>query len=230
MVRNPRRVAAIGGMAVSAVLMMAAPAAAHVTVTTIGSATQGGYTVLDFKVPSESDTASTVKLDVILDTPLPSIDPQPLAGWRVSTKRVKLATPITTDDGTITDGVGEIMWTAKGHGASAGVPPENFQQFFVSGGPLPNQDTMTFRAIQTYSNGDVVKWIETQAPGAAEPEHPAPVLQLASASGTSTGTPAPGKAAKSSSSDGLGRGIAIAALVVALIAAGLSARGLTRRS
>ncbi len=42
-----------------AVLAFAAPAAAHVTVSS-ANATQGGYTKLTFRVPNEKDTASTV--------------------------------------------------------------------------------------------------------------------------------------------------------------------------
>lgn len=40
---------------------------------------------------------------------------------------------------------------------------------------------MTFTAIQTYSNGDVVSWIQTSVKGAPEPDHPAPVLRLTKA-------------------------------------------------
>jgi hypothetical protein len=41
-------------------------------------------------------------------------------------------------------------------------------------------DTLTFSAIQTYSSGEEVAWIET-AGGGAEPEHPAPTVQLVAA-------------------------------------------------
>jgi hypothetical protein len=35
-----------------------------------------------------------------------------------------------------------------------------------------------FKAVQTYGDGTVVRWIEDQPKGAPEPEHPAPVLTL----------------------------------------------------
>ncbi|HEY3604568.1 MAG TPA: DUF1775 domain-containing protein, partial [Sporichthyaceae bacterium] len=40
---------------------------------------------------------------------------------------------------------------------------------------------LTFKVLQTYSNGDVVRWIEegSDTPGAEAPEHPAPTLELA---------------------------------------------------
>jgi len=88
---------------------------------------------------------------------------------------------------------------------------------------------MTFRAIQTYSNGDVVKWIETRAPGATEPARPAPVLDLTPPGSDTSHSPLPAATSTTSSSDGVGRGLAIAALVIAVIAAALAGRGLLRR-
>jgi hypothetical protein len=32
--------------------------------------------------------------------------------------------------------------------------------------------------LQTYSNGEIVRWIDPNAPGSAEPEHPMAVLTL----------------------------------------------------
>jgi hypothetical protein len=46
---------------------------------------------------------------------------------------------------------------------------------------------MTFAALQTYSDGSTVNWDEKSANG-AEPEHPAPVLELASAVGAQPAT------------------------------------------
>jgi hypothetical protein len=36
-----------------------------------------------------------------------------------------------------------------------------------------------FKAVQTYSDGTVVSWIEPVVKGTPAPEHPAPVLRLA---------------------------------------------------
>jgi hypothetical protein len=44
---------------------------------------------------------------------------------------------------------------------------------------LPDADTVSFPATQTYADGAVVKWDQPPAPGGAEPEHPAPMLVLA---------------------------------------------------
>lgn len=179
---RPRTVAFGSVVYVSALLVLAVPAAAHVTASSPG-ATQGGYAVVTFRVPNEQAAANTTKVEVQFptDTPFASASVQPIAGWAVVPAKTKLAKPITTDDGVIAEGVSTITWTAT---ADAAIKPGQFQQFNVSVGPLPGRDSITFKAIQTYSNGDVVRWIETPAPGSSEePEHPAPTLALAAATG-----------------------------------------------
>ena len=154
-------------------------ASAHVVVSAPG-ATQGGYSVLTFRVPTESDTASTVGVKVQLptDEPLASVSVQPKDGWTYTVTKSTLATPITTDDGQVTEVISEIDWTATG----GGIAPGEFDQFLVSVGPLPDVPTMTFKAIQHYSDNTDVAWIEEPAAGStAEPEHPAPTLTLAAA-------------------------------------------------
>ena len=57
--------------------------------------------------------------------------------------------------------------------------PGQYQDFSVSADPLPaGVSQLAFKAIQTYSNGDVVRWIDLPQPGQPAPEHPAPVLTL----------------------------------------------------
>ena len=68
-----------------------------------------------------------------------------------------------------------ITWTAT----DAGLAPGQFDLFTISAGPLPtNTSKLTFKAIQTYSDGTTVNWIQATVKGAPEPEHPAPVLTL----------------------------------------------------
>ena len=57
---------------------------------------------------------------------------------------------------------------------------------------------MTFPAIQTYSSGEEVSWIEATPASGAEPEHPAPVLELAAATGDEHG----GDEAETATADG----------------------------
>ena len=77
-----RRAAAVSAMTAAFVLAVAGPAAAHVTVNP-STATQGGYTKVTFRVPNESDEASTTKLEVNLpaDAPVASVSLKPVPGW-----------------------------------------------------------------------------------------------------------------------------------------------------
>lgn len=102
---------------------------------------------------------------------------KPLPGWNAVAVKGKLATPVKTDDGELTETVNKITWTA---GAASAIKPGQFQEFEVSLGPLPKTDQVVFKALQTYSDGDIVRWIDTPASG-QEPEHPAPVLKLTAA-------------------------------------------------
>ncbi|WP_230195255.1 YcnI family protein [Streptomyces sp. NBC_00080] len=179
--RIATRVAAAAAVAGSAVLVLSSPAFAHVSVAAEGTAAKGGYAVVDFKVPNERDNASTTKLEVTFPTdhPLASAMPEPISGWKIEVTKSKLAKPIELHGKQISEAVSKITWTATGKGIEAGY----FQKFPVSVGALPEDaDELVFKAIQTYSNKEVVRWIEVQEDGAEEPENPAPVLALAAAS------------------------------------------------
>lgn len=151
-------------------------ASAHVTVNP-NSAAAGSYATLTFKVPTESATASTTRLEVDLPTdhPFGSVSYQPVAGWTTSVTTSTLATPITTDDGVITKAPTTIVWRAS---AGAVIKPGQFQTFLVSVGPVPDTGSVRFTAHQTYSDGSVVDWDQAIPASGAEPEHPAPVLYI----------------------------------------------------
>ncbi|MFD9966558.1 YcnI family protein [Streptomyces sp. NPDC059013] len=186
------RLAVAGGVAASSVLLLCGPALAHVSVQPQGEAAKGGYATVNFKVPNERDNASTVKLEVTVpaDHPLSSVMPQPVPGWKAEVTRTKLAEPLSVHGKQITEAVSKITWTAAG----GKIGPGEFQQFPVSLGRLPEDaDKLVFKALQTYDNKEVVRWIEEPQEGAAEPEHPAPVLALSAATGDHHGGGADGK-------------------------------------
>jgi uncharacterized protein len=216
-----RRKLAIVLALAAATFVLAGPASAHVTVHST-DAVQGGYSVLTFRVPTESDTASTTKLLVHFPTgtPIASVLVQPKPGWTFTTTSTKLPKPITTDDGdTLTSAVAQIVWTADS--AATAIKPGEFDEFAISAGPLPKVKTLAFSAIQTYSDGSVVKWDETAAPGSdVEPQHPKPALTLSASA-------APRQANAASKSGGGGGDtdalvLAIIALVLGAGALGLS--------
>ncbi|BAU84671.1 nuclear export factor GLE1 [Streptomyces laurentii] len=171
------RIAIAGGVAASSVLLLSGTASAHVGVQPQGEAAQGGYATVNVKVPNERDDASTVKVEINFpaDHPLASVMPQPVPGWKIDVTRSKLAKPLELHGKKITDAVTKVTWTADG----SKIGPGQFQQFPLSLGQLPEDtDRLVLKALQTYDNKQVVRWIEEPADGAAEPENPAPVLKL----------------------------------------------------
>jgi periplasmic copper chaperone A len=151
------------------------PAAAHVTVNP-EEALSGGYAKLAFRVPNERDNAGTTRLEIVFpaEHPIASVRVKPHAGWTVNVTKAKLATPVSSGHGgTASEAVSKIVWEG------GIIKPGEFDEFEVSVGPLPEDvDALTFKALQTYANGEIVRWIEEPGPGGAEPEHPAPVLKL----------------------------------------------------
>jgi uncharacterized protein YcnI len=173
--------AVIGGVVAAA----ASPAWAHVEIDP-GSEPKGSTVAFAFRVPDEEDNASTVRLDVQfpVDHPIANVLVQQKPGWTFTTQTQKLAKPIKTADGTFTNAVTEISWVSAG----GQIGPGAYDLFPVFGGPLPtNATALTFKVVQTYSNGDVVRWIELPAKGAPTPDHPAPVLLLTKAAKSSGG-------------------------------------------
>jgi uncharacterized protein YcnI len=210
--------AATAAATVAAVVFTPGVASAHVTVSS-ANATQGGYAKVTFRVPNEKATAGTAKVEITLppDRPVASVSIKPTTGWTATLERTTLPTPIKNHDTEISEVVSKITWTAA---ADAVIQPGQFQEFDVSLGPLPEADQLVFKALQTYSDGEVVRWIE-EPTGGAEAEHPAPVLKLAKAAegddahdGADTTEPA--AAADDGGSDGLTRTFAIVGLVIAV--------------
>ncbi|SNT26606.1 YcnI family copper-binding membrane protein [Rhodococcoides kyotonense] len=212
-----RRASVVAAATSVALVVGAGAASAHVSVVAPG-AEQGGYTVLTFRVPTESDTAATTSVRVELPG-LNSARTQPIPGWTstVDKNAEGLATAVT--------------WTAQPGGE---VLPGQFQQFLLSAGPLPEEETVSFPAFQTYNDGVVVEWNETQT-GSEEPEHPSPTLSLAAAgsSGDAHGqASATVETETASSSDDTARWIAGVALVLGAFGAalGIGAAVRSRRS
>jgi uncharacterized protein YcnI len=253
MSRTKLRAAVLGGAALT-VVALAGPAFAHVTISP-GDAAKGDSDVeITFRVPNEEDAATTTQLEVDFSTdkPITGVLPEPTPGWTAKVENVTLATPIKTDDGPVTQVVSKITWTG------GQLPAGQYQGFRVMLGHVPDDaDQLTFKALQTYSNGDVVRWIDTQQAGQPEPDHPAPVLKLTAASdgkssapsassasssaapsATATATvtstaPASGTTTATAKSDSTARALGVAGLVVGalgLIAGGLGFAAARRKA
>jgi periplasmic copper chaperone A len=234
-----KRAAAVVVPAGAALALVAAPAAAHVTVSSPDAA-PGGYGKLVFRVPNETDDAATVKLQVRLpaDAPFASVSTKPHPGWNVRVQNAKLAEPVEVGDLTLTEAARTVTWTAQ---PGNGVEPGEFDEFELSVGPIADDATsLAFPTVQTYDDGEVVRWTQPTPEGGAEPEHPAPVLDLTGAAdGHSDGDEAAMRVASEAQSDdadsaaaddtdAVARTLAVGGLVVGVVALGSSLVGRRR--
>ena len=164
--------------ALAASVAVAGVASAHVTVSSTDAA-PGGFGKLTFRVPNESDAASTVSLRIQIppEAALASLRAQPVPGWTVTLTESNLDEPLDNHGQQITTYVSIVEFRAE---AGGGIGPGEFQEFALSGGPFPDVEEITLPALQGYSDGSEVAWIEPTVDG-QEPEHPAPVLTLTAA-------------------------------------------------
>lgn len=203
-------------VAAAAFLLSAPAAAAHVTVQP-DHAVQGSYVSVVFHVPSEQKNTTTTRVEVVLPTdhPIASVRTRPLPGWSSQVEKSSLKTPLSTDDGQVTETVSKVVWT----GGAIGI--DQFEEFELAMGPLPTAgDALVFKVLQTYGNGTVARWIDQPSTTGAEPENPAPVLRLTAAPAKSPSAAAVTPA--SSSPDVLARVLAVLGLAAATGAAALS--------
>ena len=140
-----------------------APASAHIRASS-DDAVRGDTALVTFEVPNESTTgAATTGLAVNLPN-LTSVQVETQPGWTVKVDR-------DSASGTVRS----VTWTAAPDG---GIGVDQFGLFRISV-KLPDADSVSFPATQTYADGAEVKWDQPLVPGAPEPEHPAPTLTLA---------------------------------------------------
>jgi uncharacterized protein YcnI len=198
MSRSPRRAAlravTVLGVVAGTALLAATPALAHVTANS-DDAQQGGYAVVQMRVPNESDTAGTVKLETTVPTdhPITSVRVQPVPGWTATLTKTPLNPPLQRNGRTYTEVVGTITWTAD---PGVRINPGEYTDFPISLGPLPTDAAvLTLPSTQTYDDGEVVSWSQPPNPDGSEPDKPAPSLALAPAAAggdaMATTTPAP---------------------------------------
>jgi periplasmic copper chaperone A len=216
-------VAAVG----VAILALAPTAGAHVTLQP-EQAPAGGFTRLDVRVPNERDNAGTTKVEVQMPPGFIFASYEPVPGWDIELSMRKLDKPVEVFGEQQTEEVGQITFTADGE-ANA-IRPGEFQDFGLSLGMPEGKagSKLTFKSLQTYSNGEVVRWI-----GPPDSEEPAPQVELTAAEEEAASAPAAEEpaAAPATEEDNDGNGLAIAALIVgaAGLAAGVAALLLGRR-
>jgi uncharacterized protein YcnI len=230
LIRVPARLGVVAAGMAGLLTLGVGVASAHVSVSST-DATPGGFGKVTFRVPNESDTASTTKVKIQLPTkdPIASVSVLPVPGWTIVPTTKKLNPPVKAPDGdTIDQTISVVEFDAAKGG---GIAPGEFQEFSLSLGPIPKTDELAFNVVQSYSDGKDVAWIEPTVAGAAEPEHPAPVLKLAAAqpsAAPATAAAKPAASSSSSSSSGPALGLAIVALVLSVAAVVLALLGRRR--
>jgi uncharacterized protein YcnI len=155
------------------------PAAAHVRLIS-DDTTTGSFSALTFRVPNESSTTGTVKVSVQLpqDKPFLYVSSKPVPGWKATLTEAPLPKPVVNEGTTITKAVRTITWTAD---RQTQISAGEYQEFSISVGPLPAPGTLLLPAKQTYSDGKIVSWDQPTPASGAEPEHPAPLLEVSAA-------------------------------------------------
>jgi uncharacterized protein YcnI len=152
-------------------VVTSAPASAHIHAGS-DDAVRGGTALVTFQVPNESATGAATTALMVRLPDVTSVRTETMPGWTVALDRDSASGVVRS-----------VTWTAVPHG---GIAVDQFGLFRISV-KLPDTDTVSFPATQTYSDGSVVNWDQPPLPGGGEPEHPAPMLTL-----TAGPKPAPG--------------------------------------
>jgi uncharacterized protein YcnI len=204
-------------IALAATLGLPAGAAAHVEFTTERAAT-GSEARLTLEVPNERPAAATSRIDLRMPAGVTSVKGRALHGWRLQvTKSGDVVRRVTLTAAPSGD---ELTGTEKGRfGLLVGLP----------GRP---GTTIVFPVLQTYDNGEVVRWIGPE--GTSEP---APRLRLTAAKSVPppeqpsqpVTTPADTTPDKEGDGDGGGGGVPIVVGIGAMLLAALAGTTLARR-
>ncbi|MCX5263137.1 DUF1775 domain-containing protein [Streptomyces sp. NBC_00199] len=233
--RAGRRLVLAGALALTATLALAAPAAAHAEVEADKPQALAENVTLSFVSEAESDSAGFTDVRVVLPEGIAPADvtlAEGPKGWKL--------TPAA-------DG-----YTLAGPALKTGVDAE----YKIKVRQLPDVKELVFKTVETYSDGEVSRWIELPT-GGKEPEQPAPVLKLKAAapgakpvapSPTATPTPTPSTATATPSTtasapdasptaadtaadedDGMSSGALVAVIVFALLVLGGGAWWLVKR-
>ncbi|HLU52097.1 MAG TPA: YcnI family protein [Acidimicrobiia bacterium] len=146
-----------GAGAFALLFVLASPVGAHVTVST-DNPEPGGFAVYTVRVPNESDTASTIRVEVQIPEGLAASRYEPLAGWSLSLE--------------------EGVLVAEG----GAIAPGEFVEFRFQARNPDAPGELAFPALQTYDDGEVVEWT-----GPPDADTPASTVEVGGADGSSGG-------------------------------------------
>jgi uncharacterized protein YcnI len=217
-------------VAVATALTLTGVASAHVTLNP-ADWEAGGFARFAVRVPTERPDASTTEVTLQFPENVISASFQDVEGWERTVEMAPLDEPIPGEEGEepTTERLASVTWSG------GEVEPGEFVEFPISF-QVPEDaagGTILFPALQTYSSGEIVRWIAEDE----EADTPAPrveVLAAAEEGGGGTTTeeePAEGDGGEAASASGGGDdddGRTTLALILAIagLAAGLVALGI----
>jgi uncharacterized protein len=155
----------VGGVVAVTVLASAGTAWAHAELEP-STAAPGSVITLTLEVANEISGQSTTKVQLLFPDgmPLPVVELPPVPGWTATVDGGSLGA-----DSTATG----VTWSRPSG------PVGEAPRLPIRLGPLPETaQRLQFPVLQTYSNGEEVRWIEPSTEGGEDPEHPMPVLTL----------------------------------------------------
>lgn len=198
-----RKLAVVGVIVTGVLAMTAGTAFAHVEIERDGEVSASGVVNATLSVPNEQVGAGTTSVVLVFPASpkLTSAEAAAVDGW---------TSEITKD---AAGDVKQIRWT--GGPLTGG----DEIQLPVTIGEVPTDvDTVDFDAVQTYDNGDVVRWIKPTPVGGEEPEHPAPVLTVRGGAPHDDDAAAPTTTARtdSSSDDGMSTVAIVVGVIIVL--------------
>jgi uncharacterized protein YcnI len=204
-------------LVLAAFFATAGVARAHVTVHP-NVLPAGAFTTLVIRVPSERTDANTVKVDVQLPPGFFFVSTEKVPGWTARLVQRKLTKPVKVGDDTADTEISEVIWTG------GSILPGQYVDFPLSVAiPDTPGATLTFKALQTYSDGQVVRWI-----GAPTTDEPAPQVLVAAPDAAVQDVPAGIASSTNTGGDtdngraNLALGLGIAGLAVGLVALGVA--------
>ncbi|MET8530219.1 DUF1775 domain-containing protein [Micromonospora sp. NPDC005172] len=178
-----RRSAAVTALTAAGLLLWPAAAAQAADVTTTPTeARQGDAVRLEFTVPEERAGTTTKQVEIRLpaDAPVAEVYPMSVDGWAPKIDSRTLDKPVA---GIHSSGVSTVTtavtWVRVGEGSTGPA------KLALSMGPMPQAERLRFEVVQTYTDGIVVQWTDT------DPAHRAPVLTLLPAAPGAAGAAGP---------------------------------------
>ena len=173
--RNRIRLLLVPLAAAGLIMAGAVNAWAHVEVEAEPAAVGSSDVTLTFHVPNEEAPAVTTEVTFVMPTdhPLVGVSAKPQNGFLPITTTRHLDVAVPGANGPVSDVTSQVTFSG------GKITGKDEKPFVLHVDKLPaGVRTLTFKALQRYNNGSTVSWIEVAADGAAEPEHPAPVLAL----------------------------------------------------